>query len=397
MSNNLAVAICVHHKPWLIMSTLMTLALQDCQDFDIYFIYQAGDGTCPAKASYADYFQLARKYGGFMQLSPYDKNLKNFTETTKFKKIFTLEFENDHSLDSGAWYKFIKTGLWDKYKHVFFIQEGTVFTRDSVISATLDFTQRNGIDFVSSGHEKRRLPREVALNSNAREKDFKEIDIYHDRKLREVFEVFCRDPKFAEIFNKWNSDFEIETQNHVPDVLDPLRLKLLRSIKRGNPDFLFGKSIYVNTRKRSLNDILDSYQKVQKVIFHKDNNLEWFGCSCQHFLSHRFLEQFSKKIGEYKLYDALEIPFCAGALEIIWGFLPNWLGFDKWFFDGIHRVRKSFTTYRREDDPEGMSYYINKYFRGSIEAKPDGEYIKIAKIDKKLQTIKDILGKIYFA
>lgn len=397
MKKKMAIAICAHHKPWLVMSTMITLAMQDYQDFDIYFIYQSGDGSCPKKNSYDEYFQLAGKYGGFTQLSPYDQRVRRITEgATKFKNVYTLEFENDHALDSGAWYKFIKTGHWKEYEHMFFIQEGTILTRSSVVRAVLDFAKDAGVEFISSGHEKRRLPREVLLSSNAREKNSNEIDAYHDRKLNEVFAVFCRDPEFKHVFDSWGSDFEIETQNHVPDVMDSVSRKALRSVKRLNPGFLLSKTIYVNTIRRVLRDVVNSCHENKKVIFHKDNGVEWFGCSCQHFVSLNFLERFSKKIEEYNLYDSLEIPFCAGALEVVWGLLPSWLGFDKWFFDGMHRVRKSFTTYKREDDPIGMCFYLNSYFRGKIVVAPEGDFLRIKELSRDFKFVKDILGQEYF-
>lgn len=397
MKKKLAIAICVHHKPWLIMGTLITLAMQDNKDYDLYFIYQKGEGNCPEKETYKEYREIADKDEGFTQLSPYDENVRLVVEQAKFNNTRSLDFENDHSLDSGAWYKFIKTGLWKDYEYLFFIQEGNLFTRDCVISSAMDFVQKNKIHFLSSAHEKRRLPRNVVFNSNTREGLGRKIDSFHDQKLKEVFEVFNRDKDFKAIFDKWGSDFKIETQNHVPNIADSLTKKILRSIKHIDFDFLLKSTIYVNTKTRVLEDIISNHSEYNNVIFHKDNEPEWFGCSCQHLLSNDFLSSFSKKIDRYGLYDALEIPFCAGSLEIIWGFLPIWLGFDKWFFDGMHRVRKSFTTYRREDSPEGMSQYINGYFRGKLEVKPHGEFLKITKTDKKHKEIKKLLGNIYIS
>lgn len=392
----LAIALCAHHKPWLLMSTLISLAMQDYRDFDLYFLNQAGDGSCLQKPSYAEYFRLAERYGAFVQLSSCDQRVKEIFAKTGFKQRFFLEFENDHSLDSGAWYKFIKTGLWRKYDFLLFIQEGGLFTGEKVISSALDFAARNSIGFISSGHEKRRLPREVALNCNKRKRDSGDMDAYHDTKLKEVFDVFCRDIKFKNIFDSWGSDFEIETQNHVPDILDPLWMKVLRSIKRRNMDFLLGRSVYVNTRKMALKEAAGDFYSNNGVIFHKDNRPEWFGCSCQHLLSAGFIESFVRKIEQSSLYDVLEIPFCAGALEIIWGFLPNWLGFDKWFFNGIHRVRKSFLDYKREDFPERMAFYLNRYFGNKLSVVSHGDFLKIKRMNKEFSYLNGLLGRDFF-
>jgi len=42
--NKLAVVICAHHKSWLMMSTLITAALQDSDDADLFVVLNKGDG-----------------------------------------------------------------------------------------------------------------------------------------------------------------------------------------------------------------------------------------------------------------------------------------------------------------------------------------------------------------
>ena len=42
MSPRLAIVFCVHHKPWLMMGTLLTLASQAPQDADLFFAYNVG-------------------------------------------------------------------------------------------------------------------------------------------------------------------------------------------------------------------------------------------------------------------------------------------------------------------------------------------------------------------
>lgn len=399
MKSKLAVVLCLHHKPWLGMSTLITLALQDYKDFDLYLLYQAGDGSCLKKESYRDYFNLVQKNEGFTQLSNYDERVKIIVNQFKHNNIYEMEFENDHSLDSGAWYKFIKTKKWREYDYTFFIQEGAVFTRNNAISSTVDFLEKNNINFLSAGHEKRKLAKDFGIRCNTKKNNFSEIDFFHDQQLENVFKIFCRNQKFRELYDNWKFNFKITTQNHVPSIINSASEvfpRIYRSIRRRNFNFLFGKIIHENACKRPLKDVIDKYVEHNRIIFHKDNGLEWFGCSCQHFFSRKFLEDFSNKLEEHKLYDAIDIPFSGGALEIIWGFLPKWLGFDKWFFDGIHRVRKDFVTYKREDDPKGMCKYINRYFKGKIFVIPDGDFIKIKRLNKKFNFLRDILGKDYF-
>ena len=38
----------------------------------------------------------------------------------------------------------------------------------------------------------------------------------------------------------------------------------------------------------------------------------------------------------------------------------------KWFFSGIHRIRKNFINFKREDDPIGMTNYLNFYYKDKI-------------------------------
>jgi len=400
INNKIAIVICAHHKPWLLMSTLVALAAQDYKDFDLYFLYQAGDGSCPQRKSYQDYLRLSEKGGKFLQLSPYDQRIKEIVSRINFKNLFEIELENDHALDSGAWYKFIKTKTWLKYDYVFFIQEGALFTRDNVVSAALDFVKKKDIGFLSSAHEKRKWPKDILLSCNSRGNNPQEMDLFHDQRLKEVFSIFCRDSNFKKLFNEWSVGFNVTTQNHLPNIaLSPLSFKLRRiveAVKRKDLALLSEKVIYENAQRRFLKDVVGDYTEYNGVIFHKEINPEWFGCSCQHLLSRKFLELFSQKLEEHSIYEVLDIPFCAGALEVIWGFLPKWLGFDKWFFDGIHRVRKDFVTYKREDDCAGMCCYINKYFHGKFHVVPSGDFLKIDRINHRYRYLKEILGKEFF-
>lgn len=399
MSNQCAIALCVHHKPWLMMSTLITLALQDWQDYDLYFVYQRGDGLCHSKPSYQEYYRLAEKYGVNRKLSLFDKRVEECIQSLNMRNVFHVEFENDQALDSGAWYKFIKTGLWKKYSHVFCMQEGNLLTRTTVLSAAWEFAHKNNVHFLSAGHEKQKLSKKLVMGYNTRKPNPTEMDYFHDKKMQEVFELFCRDSEFKRIFDAWG-ETEMITQNHIPDILlDSWRSRLrqvARSFKHTRDFPIFTRTICQNTYRRSLRNVIGAYQEYEKTIFHQANEPEWFGCSCQHMFSREFLERFSKKIAEHDLYQVIDVPFAGSALEIVWGFLPNWLGFEKWFFDGFHRVRKNFTNYKREDTAEGMCYYINRYFKGVVHVIPEGDFVKIDQVNHRYKDATGVLSDKFF-
>lgn len=397
--NTLALVFCIHHKPWLIMSTLLTLQLQKYQQFDIYFLYQVGDGSCEDKTSYFEYFEIANKFGVNPQLSPYDSRVKEVVKACQYGNSYDIELENDHGLDSGAFLKFIKTCLWERYEHVFFIQEGTVFTSDLVLSSALEFMKKNTIHFLATGHEKRRMSRKTLIGKDYPGVAGDEFKLYQREKIESVFHVFCRDKDFKEIYNQWHGNDIGSTEHHVPDVKFSYFQKVRHSITtlRHHCDFpLFNRAIYVDGFRRSYDKIISDYKILNKITFHKENNPFWFGCSCQHIFTHEFLKKLTAKMEFHKMYDALDIPFAGCALEPIWGFMPKWLGYEKWFFDGIHRIRKDFTNYRREDDAKGMCAYINTYFGGDLEVVEDGDYVKIKKCNKKYDHLRHRLGSAYF-
>ena len=122
MSSKLAIVFCVHHKPWLMMATLLTTVIQDRLDADFYFVYNLGDGTS-SRASYREYDQIATTLGANRQLSPFDERVREVCRLRR-TRIFELEYENDHGLDSGAFYKFIREGHWRAYERVLFLGEG---------------------------------------------------------------------------------------------------------------------------------------------------------------------------------------------------------------------------------------------------------------------------------
>ena len=113
-------------------------------------------------------------------------------------------------------------------------------------------------------------------------------------------------------------------------------------------------------------------------------------------MSRSFLTSLSDRLDSYNMYDVLDLPFVGTPLEVIWGLMPSWLGCEKWFTDGIHRVRKHFTTYQREDYPPEMASYINRYYCGRICVGWDGDYMKIRSLRRDYRDLVTILPERYF-
>lgn len=426
-----AIVFCVHHKPWLIMSTLLTVLAQGYKKYDIYFIYNQGDGTDFFHDAYKEYDSLRKACGANRQLSSYDGRVEHVCKISGVN-IKELYFINDHGLDSGAWFKFIQQGLWEKYEYVFFLGEGALLTSDAVVNDTLSFMDDNRVHFITGSQEKRCIPRDSLLNINVTRAGANELDAYHDKMVQKVFDIFCRDKEFKYIFDKWGSDFNIITENHVPDIWgmngtwqkmtgyvypnkgngrDPaMSLKAMRKafflynqfisqasvfLGNGRMHKKLGAAVYVNGLRTHLEDTV-KFTTRGRHSFHVDNDPKWFGCCCNHVFSRELLAKMSQRLKQHGIYESLKLPFCATALEAIWGIVPLWMGYDKWFFDGIHRVRKNFVNYRREDDQEGMVRYLNRYYSGRLSVSYKGDFIKLNCMAKDLKYLNNQLNECYF-
>jgi hypothetical protein len=447
--NRLAIVHCVHHKPWLIMSTLITTLSQNYKEFDIYFLHQVGHGDKFYGEVYKEYFDeyygLVEKYGINQQLDSFDSETKDACSINR-RNVYHIEFENDHALDSGAWYKFIKKKLWKGYDHVLFMGEGALLTGSSVLGDTMEFVKKNNIDFITGAQEKRKISKDKFLNKFVETGNEDEMGKFHDKMIQKTFEHFCRDQEFVETMKKWTVDFDTVQQHHVPDVWgkngnwlkrvsifypngsgrksiiknivnkiivfinNTLALKkicyyflllysryLFKSKKSGLTSVGQKKEgIFVNNHWVDYSDLnLTNYNRCNNVKFHSSDNPAWFGATCNFFVSSKFLDKFSDKLKSNDIYDMLDLPFSATALEIIWGEIPIWLGFEKHFFDGIHRVRKNFVNNRREDDPDGMVRYINKYYQGELVVKNQDNKIKIVEISKEKKHTLSELNSLY--
>lgn len=413
----LAVVFCVHHKPWLMMSTLITTLAQDYQDADYYFLYNVGAGN----RLYGD----ATAING--QLSPFDARVRDVCRL-KGARVFELEYQNDEALDSGAWYKFIRDRRWKDYEWVLFVGEGTLLARPTLLSAMLEFASANGAHVIASGHEKRRLPKDLLLHyMERRDGQPSDVDRLHDRMIARTFEIFCRDEAFRRLFDAWGSDFGPLTENHVPSIGQPSpwvrRLRWGWARRFGAPDggsayrripwaaeyalaracAFFPRAtpasdrelVHVNGVPRPVDAVAD-VRRHRGVGFHRVEGPEWFGCATNHLMSRCFLDRFTAKLDEFRIWDVLDLRFAGTALEVIWGFVPAWLGFDKWFTDGFHRVRKDFVTHRREDCPPVMATYINRYYRAMLTVGWCGDYLKIRSLRPELARLRDQLPADYF-
>jgi hypothetical protein len=434
MSGKLAIVFCVHHKPWLMMGTLLTLLSQEHQEADIFFAYNVGDGG-RSRDSYREYRQVAAAAGDNRQLSPFDERVRAVCQL-RGRKFVEIEYENDHALDSGVWYKFIRDGRWRDYDYVLFAGEGLLFADPGVLPRLVSFAERRQIHLIASGHEKRRVPRAAMMRSYQRGTPPTSMDALHDRMVQDTFGIFCRDPEFLDAFERWGSDFLPETEHHVPGVtVAGERWRRLRgSIQRtwGSP-YSHPDAPWLGRAIRRVPHAIDTWasrlrlarggtagrigsalvhaaggyeacpivnaQEIDTeggVTFHRVDAPEWFGCTVIHLMSRSLLERFSERLDRFGLYDALELPFAGSALEVVWGMLPAWLGVDKWFTNGLHRVRKHFATYQREDYPPEIASYINRYHKGRLVVGWRGDYLKLTAWRSELGDLRQVLPADYF-
>jgi hypothetical protein len=429
----LAIVFCAHHKPWLMMGTLLTLASQEPQDADLFVAYNVGNGEVDLP-SYREYRAISATAGVNAQLSDFDPRVRRVCQL-RGRRIVEIEYENDHGLDSGVWYKFLRDGRWRDYDYVLFAGEGLLFADPRVLRALVGFADRRQAHFVASAHEKRRVPCAVMTRSGKRGQPATGLDRFHDRMIAETFDVFRRDPAFDAVYSRWTSEFPPETEHHVPGITPrgeswrrlrgriqkrwgsaytnpdvPLAGRIARAVPQtldrwqsrarmagappganGGPLFAYpGGSYAARPVKAAEVDV------EQGVGFHREEGVEWFGCTVIHLMSRPLLARLTERLERFRMYDALAVPFSGTALEIIWGFLPAWLGVDKWFTNGFHRVRKHFVTYQREDYPPELASYINRYHRGRLAADWRGDYLKLTAWNRRLGDLRQLLPAEYF-
>jgi hypothetical protein len=376
-----AIFILAHHKPWLLWSTLISLAAQDEINFDLHVIYINGDGSCTSREEYDPYRKFAQRAGlTNSQLSNDDTKVLDLLDRLSLS-VTLHHHENDQGLDSGAWYALIKSRIWRKYDYALCLMEGVILTGPTVLASLDQFIKVNRPDFLSAGHEKRVLPRS-AVTRVPSDHAPTTLDEFAQTSIWSIYEIFCRDNAFRALFENWGESRvsyrypNIATEHHVPSrIYTPIdKLRLLRWNAKANVPLLpnqWAKTeriLVASSDKYFLpvTEVSSVLFQYGETIFHKEDSHFFFGCSCQHLFSNRLLENLSSIFETHSLFETAKLPYAGQALEPIWGLIPAWLGYDKWFWNGLHRVRKNFLTLRREDSPEGMARYINGYFYNEL-------------------------------
>jgi hypothetical protein len=402
-NSELAIVHCVHHKEWLIASTVISTFAQHYKDFDTYFLINKGGEQNLIRSKfeedYEEFYKIQESNienskssslstaikGTNAQLDSYDSSVEEYCNLNS-KTTTVIEFENDHGLDSGAWIKFIRSGRWKEYDNILFIGEGGVLTRPTALSGLMEASRSPNINFITGAQDKRFLPRDRWMGSFASEKVKGEMTSFHNRMIDKTYSIFKRDPSFQKTLDLWSQSGLTEVHNFIPQVWGP-NLRLLRFINSRiynfiEPLVLFKESSSpkVLKNKRLSNINFKESEKFGEVNFHAQYQVGWYGACCNHLISNKFLKKLSRKFEEYSIYDVLDLPYTATALEQIWGLIPHWLEQDLWFTDALHRIRKNFFTYQREDVPFVMERYLNRYYKNHLKVRALGNKIQLNKI-----------------
>ena len=400
-----AIVHCVHHKPWLIMSTLITTHSQKCDDFDIYFLINKGKGNDIYREKYREYYDQYytisnQNKGDFssyadtnMQLDDYDADIEKYCQLDG-SNINFIEYENDHGLDSGAWLKFIKSGIWKKYDHVLFAGEGVLLTRESSLRDMIKFSSEKDANFITSGQEKRIVSKDKWTTNFMSSVIDNRMSRFHDEMIKQTYKIFCRDDNFVDILKKWSVKFDTEQHAFIPNVWG-FHFRLIRYIKSS---LFYGLSKIVNSKEIKLPKILingrlraikeKNLVKIGSTNFITEQEVGWYGATCNHLMTNKMLKKIDDRFKKYSIYDVIDLPFSATAMEQIWGLIPYSLGETLWFTDGLHRIRKNCITFEREDYPTIMERYLNHYYKKIVNVRAVGDKIRIMKIiDNKNQLI----------
>jgi hypothetical protein len=391
------------------MASLISLALQKFNDYDLHIIFIEGDGS---KKKYPKYDKLLKKFKKNSKLSNSSKEI--ITIVKNFKKVKKIHiFNNDHALDSGAWYKFINKKIWKKYDYNFFLMEGFIFKTNNTLINILKFLEEKKPDVVMLGSEKvfttkkRLLNYALADNSN-------EFNTYHQEIIIKTFKNFCKLKNFNKIFSNWkninifnkNNEKNLDLVFNFPNkkyfsfyIKMKLFIKYIlfeRNFYNPFSDSIFyneGTFRYLLPRKLFFKE----EYKFGNVMAHVEPSPFFYVNGCQHIFSNNYLTKLNQKLKYIKIKKVLNYPFVGTPLEFIWGILPKSLGFKKWFSDCIHRPRKNFLTYKKEDTAIFLKKYLELYSDNKIKIKIQNNKIKIYKLSNEVSYIKPLLGNVFFA
>tara|TARA_B100001029_G_C15062215_1_gene459536 strand:+ start:3614 stop:4837 length:1224 start_codon:yes stop_codon:yes gene_type:complete len=397
--------ILVHHNPWLFCASLISLLLQSRQDYELHLIYIKGDGQAYENPEYQEFYDLAKSVSKEnMQLTNDDPKLFKFIQNLNIKFHFH-EFKNSHGLDSGAWYQLIKEKYWNKYDLSFFLMEGFLFSSKYSLDSILRVSQEKNIDFLSLGFEKRFVGYNVISKIFGQKEGKTKFEELHEKQVNKILGVFAEDKKFKDIINSWPDQIKTNemlttsgrTEYHVTSkkytIFNFLKYFVKRIIRQHKIINLFKKKIFINNNGDlnlyNLEEIHPNFIKHRNFYFHEEKSPYFFGCMCQHVFSRKYLTSLNEMLEKYQIHKKIDIPFSATGLEPIWGIMPSVLKYKKWFTDAVHRPRKNYITLIREDNNERMCHYLNTYYKGTLKAFPNGDFINLEIKEKHYQFIKD--------
>jgi hypothetical protein len=391
----LAIFILCHHKPWLIRSSLLSLLSQDDNhDYDLHFILIKGNGENKEYNEYKEYFRYKSKTGEKnTQLSNFDNDVLKELKKIKIKyKIHN--FKNDHGLDSGAWIKLIKSNIWKDYDYSIFLMEGFLFSSRNVLKSLKKFLIKKKPDFISSAHEKRFFKVKPSIFYNNYNKS------YHDQAIQALWMETLKIKEFNKIIRsskryitRYGSNIQNITEHHI----SKYSLSLFQKIKLFIKSFIYfydfdtKKKILVTMDRKFLIDkkqISKKYENIDGIDYHIDKNPLFYGCSCQHIFSKKMIKDTKIFFKKNNIFKMSRMPYFGEVFEIIWGLLPKVLNKRKWYFSGIHRVRKNLINYIREDYIDGMVKYLNLYNENEIKFYVKNNNIRFKEIKKKLNISK---------
>jgi hypothetical protein len=371
----LAICIITHHKPYLLKNSIISLNSQKFNDYELNIIFNKGNGK-----SNNYYF---RDYNSINKKNPYLTNSSNAIIKTLKKincKYKFYIFKNDHGLDSGAWYKFIYKKLWINYDYCIFLMEGFLFKNKNILSDINFFLKKKRPDFTMLGSELIFHPKKnfyKGLSYKQFKKNYNLISL-HQFFFDKIFNIFCKIKKFNYLFKKWDKAKIFDVKSNKTDniainffdkkyfsIYEKSKL-LLKYIIKEKKFFNFFTALLLFNKGNfryllPINFFFSPIFKTKYSSAYLVNSPYLFVNQCQHILSKKFIKKFDLTIRKYKLMRIFKFPFSASPLELIWGFLPKCLGFKKFYYDGIHRPRKHFLNYTREDDVSNMSKYLKLY------------------------------------
>ncbi len=404
----ISINIVTHHKPFLITASLISLALQKFDNFDLHIIFIKGDGT---KKKYQKYDKLKKKNNKYSQLSKSSNKILSILKNFKKDKIIHI-FENDHALDSGAWLKFINKKVWKKYDYNFFLMEGFIFKDNNSLKDLFSFLKHKKPDAVMLGSEKI-FTTEKTMNRFALSNKKNLTDNYHQDIINKTFKSFCKHNAFKKVYLKWHKTKilnDINNKNSDISINFPHKEYFSNFIKCK----LFLKFILVKKKfYNPFTDLIffnkDNFRyllprkfffkkefKFGSIIAHIEKSPFIYVNGCQHIFSNKILNKINNLLILINIKKILNYPFVATALEFIWGMLPKTLGFKKWHVDCLHRPRKNFLTYEWEDTAFFMKKYLEIYSNHNIKIKLDNNNLKISNYSEKFEFIKKNLNKNFF-